>query len=170
MRIGLIAGSGQFPIIFSKAAKSKGFAVYAAAYLNETDPALKEHVEVIEWMHIGQLKRLIMFFKKNNIRCFIKGGFKRLEETINIKEEGDKSGRTKNFLNKKNNEIFNYIAPKKWGAIWMAWAKPQEEQDEYGIENRRCEMNGNKKIEKRLNGNDKDFDQTFDDEGKYYQI
>ncbi|MFH1581010.1 MAG: DUF1009 domain-containing protein, partial [Pseudomonadota bacterium] len=64
MRIGLIAGSGQFPIIFSKAAKSKGFAVYAAAYLNETDPALKEHVEAIEWMHIGQIKRLITFFKK----------------------------------------------------------------------------------------------------------
>ena len=67
MRIGLIAGSGQFPIIFSKAAKSKGFAVYAAAYLDETDPALKEDVEAIEWMHIGQIKRLIKFLKKNNI-------------------------------------------------------------------------------------------------------
>ncbi len=66
-RIGLIAGSGQFPIIFSKAAKSKGFAVYAMAYLNETDRRLKDHVDAIEWIHLGQVKRLINFFKKNNI-------------------------------------------------------------------------------------------------------
>ena len=67
MRIGLIAGSGQFPIIFAKAAKSKGLAVYAAAYMNEADPVLKDHVDLIEWLHIGQVKRVINFFKQNNI-------------------------------------------------------------------------------------------------------
>ncbi len=67
MRIGLIAGSGQFPIIFSKAAKSKGFAIYAVAYLKEADDRLLDYVDDIEWMHLGQVKRLIKFFKKNNI-------------------------------------------------------------------------------------------------------
>lgn len=67
MRIGLIAGSGQFPIIFSKKARSKGFDVYAAAYLNEADSKLKDHVDAIEWIHLGQIKRLIRFFKKNKI-------------------------------------------------------------------------------------------------------
>jgi DUF1009 family protein len=67
MRIGLIAGSGQFPIIFSKAAKLKGFAVYAVAYLNETDTELKEHVDAIDWIHLGQVKRVIKFFKKNHV-------------------------------------------------------------------------------------------------------
>jgi DUF1009 family protein len=67
MRIGLIAGSGQFPIIFSKKAKSKGFSVYAAAYLNEADKSLEDNVDEIEWMHLGQLKRLINFFKKHNV-------------------------------------------------------------------------------------------------------
>ncbi|RZB29909.1 MAG: uncharacterized protein SRB1_02189 [Desulfobacteraceae bacterium Eth-SRB1] len=67
MRIGLIAGSGQFPIIFAKAAKSKGLVVCAAAYMNEADPVLKDHVDLIEWLHIGQVKRLINFFKQNNI-------------------------------------------------------------------------------------------------------
>jgi len=66
-KIGLIAGSGQFPLIFSKKAKAKGLAVYAAAYLNEADPDLKNHVEAIEWLHLGQIKRLIKFFKKNSI-------------------------------------------------------------------------------------------------------
>ncbi len=65
MRIGLIAGSGKFPIIFSKAAKSKGFFVYAIAHNNETDPVLKDYVDAIEWVHLGQIKRIIKFFKKN---------------------------------------------------------------------------------------------------------
>jgi DUF1009 family protein len=67
MKIGLIAGGGQFPIIFSKAAKSYGFDVYAVAYKNETDSGLKDHVEAIEWFHLGQIKRVIKFFKKNDI-------------------------------------------------------------------------------------------------------
>ncbi len=67
MRIGLIAGSGQFPIIFSKKAKSKGFSVYAAAYVNEAEKDIEDHVDAIEWIHIGQLNRLINFFKKHTI-------------------------------------------------------------------------------------------------------
>jgi len=66
-KIGLIAGNGQFPIIFSKTAKTKGYSVYAAAYLREADSALQDYVEAIEWIHLGQIKRLIKFFKKNNI-------------------------------------------------------------------------------------------------------
>jgi len=67
MRIGLIAGGGQFPIIFSKAAKLKGFVIHAVAYNNETDPGLKAHVDTIEWIHLGQIKRIIKFFKKNAV-------------------------------------------------------------------------------------------------------
>ncbi|RPJ11131.1 MAG: LpxI family protein [Desulfobacteraceae bacterium] len=66
-KIGLIAGSGQFPIIFSKKAVLEGLSVYAAAFVNEAEQTLKEHVEVIEWMHLGQIKRVISFFKKNGI-------------------------------------------------------------------------------------------------------
>ncbi len=68
MKIGLIAGSGQFPIIFSKAAQNKGYAVYAVAYHNETHPSLGDYVNAIEWMHLGQIKRLIRFFRKNDVK------------------------------------------------------------------------------------------------------
>lgn len=67
-RIGVIAGSGQFPLIFSKKAKAKGFSVYAAAYVKEADPSLQNDVEAIEWLHLGQLRRLIKFFKKHDVR------------------------------------------------------------------------------------------------------
>jgi hypothetical protein len=62
-RIGLIAGSGQFPIIFSRKAREKGYAVYAVAHLKETDPAIEALVDGIEWIHLGQIKRLLKFFR-----------------------------------------------------------------------------------------------------------
>jgi UDP-2,3-diacylglucosamine hydrolase len=66
-RIGLIAGSGPFPVIFSKKAAQKGLQVYAVGYHGETDPALSDSVALIEIIHIGQIKRLINFFKANRI-------------------------------------------------------------------------------------------------------
>jgi DUF1009 family protein len=66
-RIGLIAGSGQFPGIFSKAARQRGLKVYAVAHVGETDPRLKTLVEAIRWVKIGQVKRLIAFLKQNGV-------------------------------------------------------------------------------------------------------
>lgn len=62
-RIGLIAGSGQFPLIFARKAREKGYAVYAVAHLKETDPQLETLVAGIEWIHLGQVKRILKFFK-----------------------------------------------------------------------------------------------------------
>ena len=67
MRIGLIAGSGQFPLIFSKAARKKGYTICATAFVNETDPGIEAYADTVEWMHLGQLKRLIRFFKKQQV-------------------------------------------------------------------------------------------------------
>ncbi|UCG81910.1 MAG: UDP-2,3-diacylglucosamine diphosphatase LpxI, partial [Desulfobacterales bacterium] len=66
-RIGLIAGSGQFPGIFSKAAKERGLKVFAVAHVGETDPRLETLVEAIRWVKIGQVKRLIGFLKQNGV-------------------------------------------------------------------------------------------------------
>ena len=48
MRLGLIAGNGQFPILFSKAAKARGFRVFAIAHKNETDPRLNDYADNVE--------------------------------------------------------------------------------------------------------------------------
>jgi len=66
-RIGLIAGSGQFPMLFSKRAREKGYTVYAVAHKKETDPALEAYVDGIEWVHLGQVKRLLKFFKTHQV-------------------------------------------------------------------------------------------------------
>ncbi|OGP61166.1 MAG: hypothetical protein A2V65_12525 [Deltaproteobacteria bacterium RBG_13_49_15] len=66
-RVGLIAGGGQFPLLFSRRARENGFTVYAVGYIHETDPELENHVDRIEWIHLGQIRRLIRFFKKNHV-------------------------------------------------------------------------------------------------------
>jgi DUF1009 family protein len=66
-RIGLIAGSGLFPVIFSKKAASRGFSVCAVGFFDNTSPDLSEYVESLEIIHIGQIKRLIKFFKRHQV-------------------------------------------------------------------------------------------------------
>lgn len=88
LKIGLIAGSGQFPILFSKAAKAKGFSVIAAAYQNEADPKLKEYVDDIEWLYLGQLRRLIKFFHQRNVHdAVLLGGIKKTKIFTDVKPD-----------------------------------------------------------------------------------
>ncbi len=87
-RIGLIAGSGQFPIIFSDKARLRGYEVYAASYVKEADPLLKDHVDAIEWMHLGQVNKLIKFFRRNGVdRAVMMGGIKKTRIFQDIKPD-----------------------------------------------------------------------------------
>ena len=43
--IGLIAGKGQFPLLFARAARAHGVRVVAVAHRHETEPALAESYE-----------------------------------------------------------------------------------------------------------------------------
>lgn len=67
-RIGLIAGGGQFPSIFAEVARKKGLEVFAVAHAGETDARLEGLVAAIKWVKIGQLKKLIAFFKEKGVR------------------------------------------------------------------------------------------------------
>lgn len=88
MRIGLIAGNGQFPIIFCKKARAAGFEIYAAAYREEADPAIEAYVNEIQWLHVGQVNRLIKFFKKHRIdQAVLLGGVKKTNIFKNLKPD-----------------------------------------------------------------------------------
>ena len=51
-------------IIFSKLVKELGFEIYAVAYIGMTHLDLEKYVSKISWMHIGEINKLIKFFKK----------------------------------------------------------------------------------------------------------
>ncbi len=66
--IGLIAGGGQFPLLFADAARKQGRPVVAVAHVNESSPALEAKVEQICWVKLGQLGKIIKYFKKFGVR------------------------------------------------------------------------------------------------------
>lgn len=66
-RIGVIAGNGRFPIIFSDNARKMGLQVVAVAHEGETEPELEQHVDRIHWVKIGQFNKLINAFKADGV-------------------------------------------------------------------------------------------------------
>lgn len=87
-RIGLIAGNGQFPILISEAAKKKGFAVYAVAYMGEAEEELANRVDGIRWIHLGQLKKMLRFFKKHAVtEAVIAGGVTKTKMFTDVKPD-----------------------------------------------------------------------------------
>ncbi len=73
-RIGLIAGSGQFPIIFAREAHKNGYKIYAVAHLNETRPDLENYIDEIKWVYLGQLNKIIKFFSSNSVKQAVMAG------------------------------------------------------------------------------------------------
>jgi DUF1009 family protein len=67
-KIGVIAGGGQFPLLFARAMHRQGIKVYAAAHQGETDETLTHQVEQLQWVRLGQLGRIIEFFRNHGIK------------------------------------------------------------------------------------------------------
>jgi DUF1009 family protein/predicted dehydrogenase len=65
--VGLIAGSGQFPLLFAHAARQASVRVLAVGFDGETNPSLSRYVDEFHMLKLGQLGRLIATFKKAGI-------------------------------------------------------------------------------------------------------
>ncbi len=65
--IGLIAGGGQFPILFARAARQNGVKVVAVALKGEADELLESEVDVCSWVSLGKLGRMIETFQKAQV-------------------------------------------------------------------------------------------------------
>lgn len=66
--VGMISGNGIYPATFARAARRAGAdRIVAAAFHNETDPVLEDLVDSLSWFRVGQLNKMIKFFKKEGI-------------------------------------------------------------------------------------------------------
>ncbi|MEE4164443.1 MAG: UDP-2,3-diacylglucosamine diphosphatase LpxI [Desulfocapsaceae bacterium] len=65
--IGIIAGGGQFPLLFIEAAQRAGRRVYVIAHRSETDETVAMAADEVCWVKLGQLGRIIKFFKSNGV-------------------------------------------------------------------------------------------------------
>ncbi|KPK28859.1 MAG: hypothetical protein AMJ61_00980 [Desulfobacterales bacterium SG8_35_2] len=67
-KIGIIAGGGQFPLLFAKAVHKQGLKIYAAAHKGETDETLADYVDGFKWVRLGQLGKIINYFKEEGVK------------------------------------------------------------------------------------------------------
>lgn len=64
--IGIIAGNGLYPEIFVRAARrcDQRIRLVAAAFKGETKEGLADQVDALKWFRVGQLGKVIRFFRK----------------------------------------------------------------------------------------------------------
>lgn len=74
MRFGLIAGNGKFPFLVLEGARRAGAEVAVAAIREETDPEIEKVAERVAWVGIGQLGKMIRFFKREGVEKAIMAG------------------------------------------------------------------------------------------------
>ncbi|HEX8492868.1 MAG TPA: UDP-2,3-diacylglucosamine diphosphatase LpxI [Pyrinomonadaceae bacterium] len=74
MRYGLIAGNGRFPFLVLEGARRAGVQLSVAAIREETDPAIEREAERFVWVGIGQLGKMIRFFKREGVEKAIMAG------------------------------------------------------------------------------------------------
>ena len=67
-KIGVIAGGGQFPLLFIDAARKAGRKVMVIAHKGETDERVAEAADGVCWVKLGQLGKVISWFKANEVR------------------------------------------------------------------------------------------------------
>ena len=73
--IGIIAGNGIYPETFIAGARKAGVKRLAmCAFENETKPEVVSKVEAVEWVRVGQLSKMIKFFKREGVKeCVMVG-------------------------------------------------------------------------------------------------
>lgn len=72
--IGLIAGGGRFPFLVAAGAREHGHRVAALGLAGQTDPALAAAVDAYATIHLGQLGRLLSFFKREKATTIVMAG------------------------------------------------------------------------------------------------
>jgi UDP-2,3-diacylglucosamine hydrolase len=74
MRYGLIAGNGKFPFLVLEGARRAGVSLAVAAIREETDPSIERLAESLTWVGVGQLGKMIRFFKREGVEKAIMAG------------------------------------------------------------------------------------------------
>src|SRR4051794_10525333 len=74
MKFGLIAGNGKFPFMVLEGARQSGTKMAVAAIREETDPQIEALADCLKWVGIGQLGRMIRFFKDEGVEKAIMAG------------------------------------------------------------------------------------------------
>lgn len=85
--IGILAGSGQFPVLVARGARRDGLRVVVCGFHGNTDPTLANEADAFTMVHLGQLGKLIDFFKKNDVRRVCMAGAISKPKALDLKPD-----------------------------------------------------------------------------------
>jgi DUF1009 family protein len=71
---GLVAGNGQFPFLVAEGARRAGASLSVVAIKEETDKRIEDVADDCLWIGIGQLGKMIAYFKRRNVTKAIMAG------------------------------------------------------------------------------------------------
>lgn len=112
--IGLIAGSGKFPILFSRAARDQNIKVVAAGVKGDTSFLLRALVDHFSMFRAGELKKLFEYFQSHDIHHVIMAGQVNpnhlFDPHVQMDEEFEKL--FKAIRDRKADTIFSAVADK----------------------------------------------------------
>ncbi|MEP6925420.1 MAG: UDP-2,3-diacylglucosamine diphosphatase LpxI [Pyrinomonadaceae bacterium] len=74
MNYGLIAGNGKFPFLVVEGARRTGEKLVVVAIKEETDQEIEKVADKVLWVGIGQLGKMIAFFRGENVTRAIMAG------------------------------------------------------------------------------------------------
>jgi len=87
-KLGLIAGNGNFPLLFAEEAKRAGYAVIALAHRGETDERITGIVDEVTWIYVGQLGKMIRVFQQANVtEAVMAGGIRKVKLFANFRPD-----------------------------------------------------------------------------------
>lgn len=74
MKFGLIAGNGDFPFLVLEGAEKAGESLAVVAIKEETDKRIEKVADPVAWVGIGQLGKMISFFKDAGVEKVMMAG------------------------------------------------------------------------------------------------
>lgn len=84
-RLGIIAGSGEFPFIVLEEARRLGCSCAVAGIRGELRRSLKDRADAFEWIDADGILELVSFFKKSGVREAVFAG--KVDHRLSFKKE-----------------------------------------------------------------------------------
>lgn len=109
--LGLIAGNRSLPLLLAQEARRLGVKrLVAVAFEGETDPTLKQFVDDLEWLKVGQLGKMISAFTDRGVRQCVMAGQIAPKHLYDVRPDLRALGMLLRLKEKNAHTIFGAIA------------------------------------------------------------
>jgi DUF1009 family protein len=109
--LSLIAGNGEFPLMFVRAAHARGIEVHAVALHGETLPEIKKEADKVSFVEVAKLQALIDVLKSYpSKQVALAGGVRKLRFFRPVRPDARALAVAKRLLSKKDDTILRAVA------------------------------------------------------------